>query len=184
MTPAERAELRDLGARLIAFSEEQITLDEILLSNPLVTAAQREISRRRSRRRLEQHEVVGETGWNILFDLYVMAAHGRRVSITSACIASGAPPTTGLRYVSVLEENDLVLRQADPKDCRRAFLRLTEQGRKLVETALRNSMNAEDLAAGQVNPRSSGQNGCADEWSALSGISQQTRSRHMSNILD
>lgn len=184
MTPAERAELRDLGTRLIAFSEEQITLDETLPSNPLVSAAQREISRRRSRRLLDQHEIVGETGWNILFDLYVMAAHDRRVSITSACIASGAPPTTGLRYVSVLEENDLILRQADKEDCRRAFLRLTEQGKKLVETALRNSMNAENLAASPVNPRSAGQSCTAEDWSSNSGISRQAARRHLSNIRD
>ena len=65
-----------------------------------------------------------------------MAASGDRfpanisepVSVSSACIGSAAPPTTGLRWLGVLAEQGLVLREHDPEDQRRVLVRLTERG--------------------------------------------------------
>ncbi|MGB7371614.1 winged helix DNA-binding protein, partial [Erythrobacter sp.] len=50
------------------------------------------------------------------------------VSVSSACIGSAAPPTTGLRWLGVLCEEGFTLREHDPNDQRRVLVRLTERG--------------------------------------------------------
>ena len=73
-------------------------------------------------------ELFGEPAWDILLDLYIAHAEGKPVSVSSACIGSAAPPTTGLRWLGVLAENELVLREHDPEDQRRVLVRLTDRG--------------------------------------------------------
>ena len=73
-------------------------------------------------------ELFGEPAWDILLDLYIAHAENKPVSVSSACIGSAAPPTTGLRWLGVLAEQELVLREHDPEDQRRVLVRLTEKG--------------------------------------------------------
>ncbi len=73
-------------------------------------------------------ELFGEPAWDILLDLYIAYAENKPVSVSSACIGSAAPPTTGLRWLGVLAENELILREHDPDDQRRVLVRLTERG--------------------------------------------------------
>lgn len=80
--------------------------------------------------------LFGEPGWNILLDLYASHAEGVAISVTSASIASGAPVTTGLRTVRMLEAEGLVARGRAGSDRRRSDLMLTPAGRAAVEQAL------------------------------------------------
>lgn len=73
-------------------------------------------------------ELFGEPAWDILLDLYIAHAEGKNVSVSSACIGSAAPPTTGLRWLGVLADNGLVLREHDPEDQRRVLVRLSARG--------------------------------------------------------
>ena len=73
-------------------------------------------------------ELFGEPAWDILLDLYIAHAENKPVSVSSACIGSAAPPTTGLRWLGVLAENELILREHDPEDQRRVLVRLTDRG--------------------------------------------------------
>ncbi len=73
-------------------------------------------------------ELFGEPAWDILLDLYIAYVEDKPVSVSSACIGSAAPPTTGLRWLGVLAENNLVLREHDPEDQRRVLVRLTAAG--------------------------------------------------------
>lgn len=72
-------------------------------------------------------ELFGEPGWDILLDLYIAHAEGKPVSVSSACIGSASPPTTGLRWLGVLSEQDLVAREHDTEDQRRVLVRLTDK---------------------------------------------------------
>lgn len=72
-------------------------------------------------------DLFGEPGWDILLDLYIAEADGKPVSVSSACIGSAAPPTTGLRWLGVLAEQGLVDRQHDPQDQRRVLVHLTDK---------------------------------------------------------
>ncbi|WP_371815547.1 MarR family transcriptional regulator [Erythrobacter sp. JK5] len=78
-------------------------------------------------------ELFGEPAWDILLDLFIAQAEGKTVSVSSACIGSAAPPTTGLRWLGVLADQGLVLREQDADDQRRVLVRLTERGIAAME---------------------------------------------------
>lgn len=80
---------------------------------------------------------LGEPGWDILLDLFIAKLSGLKISITSACIASQVPPTTALRWLSVLEEEGLIGRAVDAKDRRRTWVELTEVGVKSMTAYFR-----------------------------------------------
>jgi hypothetical protein len=73
-------------------------------------------------------DLFGEPAWDILLDLYIAHVERKDVSVSSACIGPAAPPTTGLRWLGVLADHGLVLREHDPADQRRVLVRLTPAG--------------------------------------------------------
>jgi DNA-binding MarR family transcriptional regulator len=83
---------------------------------------------RQRRREFFGEDLFGEPAWDMLLDLYIAEKKNKRVSVTAACIGANCPGTTALRWLQQLEERGLVLREADPKDARRSFVRLSEQG--------------------------------------------------------
>jgi predicted transcriptional regulator len=80
--------------------------------------------------------LFGEPTWELLLDLFVNWVRGQEVTVTSACIASGVPITTGLRYMSSLIEAGLIVRQPSAHDRRMHIVHLTRRGRKLVRESL------------------------------------------------
>lgn len=78
-------------------------------------------------------DLFGEPAWDILLDLYIAKAEGKKVSVSSACIGSAAPPTTGLRWLGVLADEGLVVREADAEDQRRVLVRLTPAGQAAMD---------------------------------------------------
>jgi hypothetical protein len=96
--------------------------------------ARRLYHQRRRRERFFPSELFGEPGWDLLLDLYVARAEGRSVSTSSACIGAAVPQTTGLRWLTILEEMGLLLRTPSAGDERmrmvtladEAFTRMTE----------------------------------------------------------
>ena len=78
-------------------------------------------------------EIFSEPAWDILLDLYVAFADAKSVSVSSACIGSASPPTTGLRWLGVLAEKGLVMREQDPEDQRRVMVRLTNRGLEAMD---------------------------------------------------
>ena len=66
--------------------------------------------------------------WDMLLDLMINHLQGRRISVSSLCIASGVAQTTALRRIADLHDRGLVRRIADAKDGRRVFIELTEAG--------------------------------------------------------
>ena len=49
-------------------------------------------------------DMFGEPAWDIPLDLYIAYAENKPVSVSSACIGSASPPTTGLRWLGVLAD--------------------------------------------------------------------------------
>lgn len=77
-----------------------------------------------------------DPAWSIMLELYVHHRQQTAVSLTSLCVSVKIPPSTGLRWVSLLEKRGLVTREADPFDKRKSYARLTADGLARVERAL------------------------------------------------
>jgi len=93
----------------------------------ILLRASRDIVKTRNRR--GQHlrgELFAEPAWDMLLDLFVAHLEGRRVYVTSLCIAANAPTSTALRYIQDMLKNGEILSASDPKDGRRRWLSLAE----------------------------------------------------------
>lgn len=80
--------------------------------------------------------LFADPAYDILLDLFVQERRGRPISITSACLAAGVPPTTALRWIGHLSDLGLVIRTPDPRDKRRVYVALTADSRKRLVTWL------------------------------------------------
>jgi DNA-binding MarR family transcriptional regulator len=89
--------------------------------------------RRRRNRYLPEH-LFAEPAWDILLDLFVNGVRNRPISITSACIAGGIPPTTGLRWLGVLEKEGLLIRETSEEDARVTWARLSQYGMDVMRS--------------------------------------------------
>ncbi len=81
-------------------------------------------------------DLFGEPAWDILLDLYIADVNGKPVSVSSACIGSASPSTTGLRWLGILAEKQLIVREHDPKDQRRVLVRLSDQALSAMDSYL------------------------------------------------
>lgn len=87
-------------------------------------------------RRLREHivapDLFADPAWDILLDLMAARLERTRVSVSSLCIAAAVPPTTALRWIRQLTDRGLLQRQADPRDGRRIFIALSDEGADAV----------------------------------------------------
>lgn len=95
-------------------------------SLPEARLIRRVIRQRQLRARFIEGEFFADPAWDMLLDLAAARVEGKRVAVTSLCIASGVPPTTALRWIGALVQAELFQRVCDENDRRRAFIELTE----------------------------------------------------------
>lgn len=82
---------------------------------------------RRARSRVLDGDWFADPAWDLLLDLLAAQCLGRRVSISSACIAASVPATTALRWIDKLVREKLLVREDDPADGRRSYLALAPE---------------------------------------------------------
>lgn len=83
----------------------------------------------KERRRRIKHfpsDLFGEPAWDILLDLFSARLQNKQISVTSACLASSVPNTTGLRWLSELEELGFIERINSEADRRVSWVKLTD----------------------------------------------------------
>lgn len=97
---------------------------------PLADFAESLYRHRRRRGRYLPDKIFAEPAWDILLDLYINGVRERPVSITSACIAGDIPATTGLRWLGVLEQENLIEREVSKTDARVTLVHLTARARQ------------------------------------------------------
>lgn len=122
-----------LRAALRLFSNESLIDPVETASSPSrprdrIDFAEKLYNLRSARAETFGHDLFGEPAWDILLDLFIQKGRGRRVSVTSACIASNVPATTALRWISILGDHGLIEKRNDPEDKRRTFLEISERG--------------------------------------------------------
>ncbi len=92
-----------------------------------------------SRVRRDRHfppKLFGEPAWDILLDLFANSVEGKRISISSACLAANVPHTTALRYIRELERVGLVARMPSLADSRVTLLHMTDRGMDAMRGAM------------------------------------------------
>lgn len=85
------------------------------------------IRQRQLRARFFDAELFADPAWDVLLDLSAARVEGKRVSVTSLCIASGVPATTALRWIGQMVDSGLLLRVPDANDGRRAYIALSDE---------------------------------------------------------
>ncbi|MBB4611755.1 MarR family transcriptional regulator [Novosphingobium taihuense] len=82
---------------------------------------------RRKRSNWLPQDLFGEPAWDILLELFVMRMQGKSARVKNACIASGVPATTALRWINVLERKGLISSSADSVDHRVRWVWLEDE---------------------------------------------------------
>ena len=82
--------------------------------------------------RLKRNDVIGaemfrDPAWDMLLDLFASHERGERVSAIALSLSSGVPQSTALRTIQRLEEKGLIVREGDPDDLRRSWVRATPE---------------------------------------------------------
>lgn len=104
-------------------------------------AVQRLIAWQRRRDRRLGEGIFGDPAWSMMLELYGAELLSLPMPVSSLCIAAETPATTALRRLAELESAGLVERRPDPKDRRRVFIALTDEGRERLELCLESLMN-------------------------------------------
>ncbi|CAN5379873.1 hypothetical protein BH10PSE12_BH10PSE12_34660 [soil metagenome] len=81
---------------------------------------------RRLRDQFLPGDLFADPAWDMMLDLMAARLAGERVSVSSLCIAAAVPPTTALRWIRILTERGIFLREADSADGRRVFIVLSD----------------------------------------------------------
>lgn len=146
-------QLREMACRLHELADEieatrgspaPVTEAKPISAVPMATLARlaRSISQERlARSRYLDRSLFAEAGWNIMLELFVRSAAGDVVRVSNACEASGVPATTALRWIRVLENEELVERQLDAGDHRATILFLTSKGKRAMSGYLSTVMH-------------------------------------------
>lgn len=119
------------------------------LASALTDLARRLLAERARRAQFFATDLFAEAGWNIMLDLYVARHRDRRVTVSDACLGSGAPHATANRWLQKLVDAGLVCRDSDKTDGRRVFVNLTPDAAENMTSYLL-SMNLSPLAGMQV----------------------------------
>ncbi|MEZ5743635.1 MAG: winged helix DNA-binding protein [Sphingomonadaceae bacterium] len=80
--------------------------------------------------------ILGEPAWDIMVDLFIQYCDRRRISVSSALVASNVPSTTALRYIEHLVHEGLVARTPSEHDKRVTFVELTSEGFEAMARAM------------------------------------------------
>lgn len=81
-------------------------------------------------RRLEylRAELLAEPAWDILLELYAFELIHHRVTVPDLTDRINVPSTTSIRWMKVLETDDLIARTVDPDDPMQIWVALTPKG--------------------------------------------------------
>jgi hypothetical protein len=82
------------------------------------------IKLRRDRARFFPADIFADPAWDMLLDLVAARLEGKRVPVSSLCIAAAVPTTTALRWIRSLTEAGIFVRQLDPDDARRSHIEI------------------------------------------------------------
>jgi DNA-binding MarR family transcriptional regulator len=119
LDPSEVIERLEHGAAVPAPDRDPSTIHGIRMG---------EYVERMRRLRLKRNEVIGaqlfrDPAWDMLLDLFASHERGEQLSMVALAHGSGVPQSTALRTIQRLEEKGMIVREGDPNDLRRSWVR-------------------------------------------------------------
>jgi DNA-binding MarR family transcriptional regulator len=78
--------------------------------------------------------LFSDPAWDILLELYYAELTQKRFSVSSLGVVAGVPPTTVIRWIEALRQEDLIVRRPDPLDGRRVFIALSGAGAEAMKS--------------------------------------------------
>ena len=102
----------------------------------LLSLARQLVRERTTRLKFFESFAFGEPVWDILLDLYIASGTGTLISVSSACIAARVPPTTALRYITLLANRGMIKRRPAPHDSRVIYVSLEGEFRNALRQYL------------------------------------------------
>lgn len=86
-------------------------------------------------RRLEylRAELLAEPAWDILLELYAFELVQHPVTVSELTDRINVPSTTSIRWMKMLEADDLIARTVDPSDQTLVWVALTSKGLKTMD---------------------------------------------------
>jgi len=100
----------------------------------LLGRARQEFVARAQRSQIFNRAMFGEPAWDMLLALYLTEQTGARHTVSGLINLSGVPPTTALRWLDFLENNEhLVIRKPNSVDKRVFLIELTEKARDALD---------------------------------------------------
>lgn len=138
MNFARATQLRAMGHELLVMADEleqkysvrkgKIAPYEFASLQALAARASKEFLDRQSRKKSFDIEIFGEPGWDMLLYLFIKNVEKQRARTTQVTGASGAPTSTALRYISILEDAGLIETEICQTDNRVRFVSMTVDG--------------------------------------------------------
>lgn len=137
-----------MAKRLLQISQDGIGAEDgeghQIGDDAVLAAAKALVQARRHRERHFSSNLLGEPAWDMRPELAISSVTGARLNITSLCAASGAPFSTALRMMRLLE-TDGFLRRTRARDDRRVILvEITAEGLRKVRAYLTELIRRDD----------------------------------------
>ena len=122
-------EVSRIAGTLARLSTETAPVFKPAERTPEISAGQvmAAIRSRRLRARYFAGDIFAEPAWDMMLNLFHSELSQRRVAVSQLTEASGVPPTTALRWITVLVKQGMFTRRADPFDGRRFFIELAPE---------------------------------------------------------
>jgi DNA-binding MarR family transcriptional regulator len=125
------AEPNDLGVS--GLLDESATSQVTGERQELVRRARETFRNRRRRRDIFGEFMFGEPAWDMLLVLYISETREGRNTVGNLASHSGAPTSTAQRWIELLIDRGLALREAHPTDRRTVFIKLSDDGRAALD---------------------------------------------------
>ena len=123
----------DRGRELTRIVEKGGTRSRTYDHRLLAEHARQTFVKRALRSRYVNSSMFGEAAWDMLLALYATEPSGARHTVTGLVDLAGVPPTTALRWLNYLEQEQMATRKPDPTDKRISYVELTDKAREALD---------------------------------------------------
>ena len=123
----------DRGRELTKILGKAAATDSFHDRELFVEHARQTFAHRSQRPQFFNSVMFGEAAWDMLLALYVTEQSGVRHTVSGLVNLSGVAPTTALRWLDFLRQEQLVARRSSPTDKRVFYVELTDKGLRALD---------------------------------------------------